>query len=157
MKIALGVDHAAYDYKAAMRRVIESQGHTVVDCGTDSPQSVDYPTIVAAVAGAVLGGGADLGLFLCGTGIGGSIAANKIPGIRAALCHETFTARMCREHNNANVLCIGARVVGLTLAEEIVTTFLTTAWPNDERHARRLRMVNDLETRLTPPPGCTIP
>lgn len=145
MKIALGVDHAAFVYKDAIRAEVESMGHEIVDCGTHSTASVDYPTIAFGVAHAVRDGKADLGIFLCGTGIGGSIAANKVPGIRAALCHETFTAAMSREHNNANVLCIGARVVGLSLALQIIRTWLTTPWSNDERHIRRLRMIEEAE------------
>lgn len=154
MKIALGVDSAAFDYKEAMRRAITGLGHEVIDYGTHSTQSVDYPAIAVAVADAVCAGTADLGVFLCGTGIGGSIAANKVPGIRAALCHESYTARMSREHNNANVLCIGARVVGMVLAEEIVTTWLSTPWPNEERHARRVRLLADIEKRDARTPTC---
>jgi len=145
MKIALGVDHAAFVYKEAMRQTIEAMGHEVLDLGTHSDASVDYPNYALAVARAVRHGEAELGVFLCGTGIGGMIAANKVPGIRAALCHEAFTARLSREHNNANVLCIGARVVGLSLAEEIVRTWLTTPWSGDARHARRLQLIADAE------------
>ncbi|OPZ82683.1 MAG: putative sugar phosphate isomerase YwlF [bacterium ADurb.Bin429] len=145
MKIALGVDHAAFGYKEAIRAELERLGHAVLDCGTDGPASVDYPAIALAVARAVRGGEAEFGVFLCGTGIGGSIAANKVRGVRAALCHEAFTARMARLHNNANVLCIGARVVGLDLALEIVRVFLATAWPNEARHARRLALIADAE------------
>lgn len=145
MKIALGVDHAAFEYKEAIRGEIERLGHEVVDCGTDSPVPVDYPVIALALARGVRDGRADLGIFLCGTGIGGSIAANKVDGVRAALCHETFTAAKSREHNNANVLCIGARVVGLSLALEIVRTWLTTPWSNETRHVRRLAMIAEAE------------
>lgn len=151
MKIALGVDHAAFEYKDAIRREVESLGHTVVDCGTHGLESVDYPVYAFAVAHAVRNGAADLGIFLCGTGIGGSIAANKVPGIRAALCHEAYTARMSREHNNANVLCMGARVIGISLALEIVRTYLTTPWSENERHARRIAM---LEADATSVPTC---
>ncbi|HEY3376470.1 MAG TPA: ribose 5-phosphate isomerase B [Armatimonadota bacterium] len=145
MQIALGVDHAAFVYKDAIMAEVVALGHTIVDCGTNSTQSVDYPPIALGVAHAVRDGRAELGIFLCGTGIGGSIAANKVPGIRAALCHETFTAAMSREHNNANVLCIGARVVGLSLVLEIIRTWLTTPWNNEERHLRRLRMITEAE------------
>lgn len=145
MKIALGVDHAAFNYKDAVRRELESLGHEVLDFGTDGPASVDYPLIALAVARAVRDGAAARGVFLCGTGIGGSIAANKVRGVRAALCHETYTARMARLHNDATVLCIGARVVGLDLALEILRTFLATPWSGEERHARRLRQVADAE------------
>lgn len=143
MKIAIGVDHAAFPYKDPIRQAVEAMGHEVLDLGTDGEASVDYPHYALAVARAVRSGAADLGIFMCGTGIGGSIAANKVPGIRAALCHEAFTARMSRLHNNANVLCIGARVVGLSLAIEIVQTWLTAPWSGEARHARRLQMIED--------------
>lgn len=145
MQIALGVDHAAFTYKDLIRREVEAMGHTVLDLGTDGIVPVDYPRYALAVARAVRDGRAELGIFLCGTGIGGSIAANKVRGIRAALCHETFTARMSREHNHANVLCIGARVVGSSLAVEIVRAWLSTPWPNEERHARRVAMLEEIE------------
>lgn len=143
MKIALGVDHAAFTYKNSLSAEIERLGHEVVDFGTGSTDPIDYPTVALPLAFAVREGQVDLGIFLCGTGIGGSIAANKVPGVRAALCHETFTAAMSRIHNNANVLCIGARVVGESLAIEIVRTWLTTPWSNEERHIRRLRMIDE--------------
>jgi ribose 5-phosphate isomerase B len=149
MKIALGVDHAAFVYKEAIATYVTSLGHEIIDCGANSSESVDYPRYALAVARAVRQGQAELGIFLCGTGIGGSIAANKVKGIRAALCHEAFTAAKSREHNNANVLCIGARVVGLDLALEIVRTFLITPWSGDARHARRLQLIADIETMKT--------
>lgn len=145
MKVALGVDHAAFAYKELVRAEVAASGHAVVDCGTDSADPVDYPAIALRVAHAVRDGQADLGIFLCGTGIGGSIAANKVRGIRAALCHETLTAALSREHNDANVLCIGARVVGAALAVEIVRVWLATPWSGIERHARRLAMVAEAE------------
>lgn len=145
MKIALGLDHAAFAYKDAIRQVVEALGHDVLDLGTYSEDSVDYPRYALAVAHAVRNGVAELGIFMCGTGIGGSIAANKVPGVRAALCHEAYTARMSRQHNNANVLCMGARVIGINLAMEIVQTWLTTPWSNDARHAKRLEMIEAVE------------
>lgn len=145
MIIALGVDHAAYSYKAAISRVVVEMGHEVLDLGTESTASVDYPRYALAVARAVRDGRAASGIFLCGTGIGGAIAANKVHGIRAALCHEGYTARMSREHNNANVLCIGSRVVGEGLALEIVRTWLATPWNGDARHERRLQLIAEAE------------
>ena len=145
MKIALGMDHAAFAYKEPIRQVIEAMGHEVLDLGTHGEESVDYPRYALAVARAVRSGEANLGIFLCGTGIGGSIAANKVPGIRAALCHEAYTARMSRLHNNANVLCIGARVVGVNLALEIVQEWLTAPWNDEARHQRRLDMIQEAE------------
>ena len=146
MKIAIGVDHAAFAYKDAVRQAVEALGHEVLDLGANSEASTDYPRYALAVARAVRSGEAELGIFMCGTGIGGSIAANKVPGVRAALCHEAYTARMSRQHNNANVLCIGARVVGLSLALEIVHAWLTTPWSGEDRHARRLAMIEEAET-----------
>lgn len=145
MKIALGVDHGAFVYKDAIASFVTSLGHEIIDCGSNTPDPVDYPTIALAVAHTIKRGEAELGIFLCGTGIGGSIAANKVKGIRAALCHETFTAAMSREHNNANILCIGARVVGLSLVLEIVRTFLATPWSDEARHVRRVQMITDIE------------
>ena len=145
MKIALGVDHAAFTYKETIRQTIEALGHEALDLGAESAESVDYPCYALAVAQAVRKGDAELGIFICGTGIGGSITANKVPGIRAALCHESYTARMSRLHNNANVLCFGARVVGLGLAVEIVQTWLSTPFSGEERHVRRLQQIADVE------------
>ena len=145
MNIALGVDHAAFPYKEEMITVIRSLGHEIIDCGTHDCTPVDYPSVARAVALAVREGQAEAGVFLCGTGIGGSIVANKIPGIRAALCHESYTAALSRQHNDANVLCIGARVVGINLAGEIVRVWLTTPWSGEARHARRLRMIEEME------------
>lgn len=145
MKIALGTDHAAFPYQQPIIALVESLGHEVVNLGAASGESVDYPPYALAVARAVRAGMADLGIFLCGTGIGGVIAANKVRGIRAALCHEAYTARMSREHNDANVLCIGARVVGLGLALEIVQTWLATPFSGEVRHTRRLAMVAEAE------------
>lgn len=148
MKIALGVDHAAFGYKEPVRSIVEAMGHTVLDLGTNSPDSVDYPIYALAVAHAVRDGKADMGIFLCGTGIGGVITANKVPDIRAALCHEAYTARMSRDHNNANVLCIGARVVGLSLALEIVQEWLATPWSGEARHVRRLQLISEAEATV---------
>ncbi len=145
MIIALGTDHAAFVYKEVMRQVIESMGHTVLDCGTNSVSPVDYPVISVKVARAVREGKAERGVFLCGTGIGGSIAANKVHGIRAALCHETYSARMARDHNDANMLCMGARVIGISLAEDVLRVFLSTEYSDDPRHQRRIDQLNATE------------
>jgi len=145
MIIALGTDHAAFVYKEVIRQVIESMGHTVLDCGTNSVSPVDYPVIAVKVARAVREGKAERGVFLCGTGIGGSIAANKVHGIRAALCHETYSARMARDHNDANMLCMGARVIGISLAEDVLRVFLTTEYSGDPRHQRRIDQLNATE------------
>jgi ribose 5-phosphate isomerase B len=154
MTIAIGSDHAGFAYKALLQREIEALGHTIADLGTHGQDSVDYPGIAAGVGRAVRDGRADLGLFLCGTGIGGAIAANKVHGVRAALCHEAYTARMSREHNNANVLCIGARVIGEELAVEILRVWLATPFTGADRHARRIAQIDEVETdHGVPPPS----
>ncbi len=144
MKIAVGADHAGFRLKTHLARLLELQGHQVADLGTFSEDSVDYPDIAAAVAGAVAGGKAERGLLVCGTGIGVAIAANKVDGIRAATCNDLFTARKSREHNDANVLTLGARVVGEGLAEDIVRGFMETDFEAG-RHQRRIDKIRALE------------
>ena len=139
MKVAIGCDHGGIDLKRQVVRQLEHEQIPVLDLGCDSHDSVDYPVFARAVCTAVLNGEVDFGILICGTGIGMSMAANRCQGIRAALCHELFTARMSREHNNANVLCLGARVVGPGLALEIVKTWLHTEFAGG-RHLRRIEM-----------------
>ncbi|NOX44618.1 MAG: ribose 5-phosphate isomerase B [Caldiserica bacterium] len=140
MKIAIGADHAGYHLKEALREGILA-AYEVLDFGTHSPERTDYPRYAFAVGEAVAEGKADLGILICGTGIGMSMAASRVPGIRAALCTNVYMARMARAHNDANVLCLGGRVIGVGLAEEIVRTFLTTAFEGG-RHARRLELLD---------------
>jgi ribose 5-phosphate isomerase B len=136
--IAIGSDHAGYDLKAKLAEELRSSGYEVLDCGTgDATNSVDYPDFGKAVAEAVTSGKVDGGVVVCGTGIGISIAANRHPGIRAALCHDITTARLCREHNDANVLALGARLVGEVVAKDCLNAFLTTEFAGD-RHVRRV-------------------
>ena len=144
MKIALGADHAGYPLKDHLSRWLRDAGHEMQDLGTHSSESVDYPDFAAAVARAVASGEAERGILVCGTGIGVAIAANKLDGIRAANCNDLFTARMARAHNDANVLTLGARVIGVGLAEHIVRAFLETEWEG-ERHRRRVEKIHDLE------------
>ena len=144
MKIAVGADHAGYRLKQHLSRRLEDQGHQVEDLGTSSEESVDYPDFAAAVARTVAAGGAELGLIVCGTGIGVAMAANKVDGVRAATCNDLFTARMSRAHNDANVLTLGARVVGEGLAEDIVQCFVETRFEAG-RHQRRLDKIGQLE------------
>ncbi|MDH5299225.1 MAG: ribose 5-phosphate isomerase B [Desulfobulbaceae bacterium] len=139
MKIAIGCDHGGIDLKEAVVKVIKELGHEVDDQGCFSSESVDYPQFAKAVCAKVQAGQSDRGILLCGTGIGMSMVANKFTGIRAALCQEIFSARMSREHNDANVLCMGARIVGLGLAEEVVRTWLTTEFAGG-RHQRRIAL-----------------
>ncbi|RLL92865.1 ribose 5-phosphate isomerase B [Ammonifex thiophilus] len=144
MKIAIGSDHGGFQLKKAICRFLEEQGLTYQDFGTYSPESCDYPDIAFAVAEAVARGEFDRGILVCGTGIGMAIAANKVPGIRAALCHDTYSARMSREHNDANVLTLGERVVGPGLALEIVKTWLFSSFAG-ERHSRRVEKIKARE------------
>ena len=144
MRVVLGADHGGYELKEAIRTHLETQGFEVQDLGTYSTDSVDYPKYGFAVGHAILKGEADLGIAICGTGLGISIAANKIPGIRAVVCTETFSARMAREHNNANVLALGGRVTGVGLALDVVDIFLKTEFAGG-RHARRVDLISDIE------------
>ena len=144
LHIAIGADHAGYSLKQHLIAFLRTAGHTVDDLGTHSTESCDYPPICAAVGRAVRDGKAELGNVLGGSGQGEQLAANKVMGVRAALCNCLYTARMAREHNNANVLSMGARVVGIGLAEEIVQTFLATAFEGG-RHERRVAQLGDIE------------
>jgi len=151
-RIAIGADHAGYDLKQYLIAHLRGQGHEMIDLGTHSTESVDYPPYCAAVGRAVRDGQADLGIVLGGSGQGEQLAANKVHGVRAALCNDLYTARMARSHNDANVLSMGARVVGLGLAEEIVALFLTTPFEGG-RHQRRvdqLMAIEAEEARRTP-------
>ncbi|MEO6652565.1 MAG: ribose 5-phosphate isomerase B [Ilumatobacteraceae bacterium] len=143
-RIAFGSDHAGYDLKQYLIDRLSTAGHEIVDCGTDSTASVDYPEFCAAAGRAVRDGRADVGIVLGGSGQGEQLAANKVRGVRAALCNCLYTARMARAHNDANVLSIGARVVGVGLADEIVDLFLATEFEGG-RHARRVAQITDLE------------
>ncbi|HZG87322.1 ribose 5-phosphate isomerase B [Paenibacillus sp.] len=147
MKIAIGADHAGYRLKAELLDGIRALGHEVEDFGAHGPESVDYPDFASAVCNQVVAGKADRGILICGTGIGMSIAANKIPGIRCALVHDTFSAKATREHNDTNVLALGERVVGPGLAQEIVTTWLSTEFSQGERHKNRIAKVCSLEAQ----------
>ena len=136
--IAIGSDHAGFDLKAKLVEALKTSGYQVLDVGTDdATNSVDYPDFGKAVAEAVTSGKVDGGVVVCGTGIGISIAANRHPGIRAALCHDVTMARLCREHNAANVLALGARLIGDVVAKDCLDTFLTTDFAGD-RHVRRV-------------------
>lgn len=141
MKISVGSDHGGFEMKQQVVELLRQQGHDVLDAGCDSLQSVDYPDFARQVCEQVDSGQCERGILICGTGIGMSIAANRYRNIRAALCHESFTARMSREHNNANVLCLGARVIGPALALDIVSQWLATEFAGG-RHQRRLDMLS---------------
>ena len=148
MRIALAADHAGYLLKNELRTTLQEQGHEVTDLGTNSATPVDYPDSAQAVADAIRSGQADRGIIVCGSGAGVSIAANKFPGIRAAVCHDTYTAHQAVEHDDMNVLCIGARVIGAALARELVERFLSASFSGEERHRRRLNKVLAIESRF---------
>lgn len=141
MKIAIGCDHGGYELKETILAHLRERGETVDDKGCFSTESVDYPVYAKLVADDVAAGKADLGILICGTGIGMSMCANKVPGIRAALCHDVFSAKATKEHNNANILCMGGRIIGPGLALMITDTFLDTPFSNAERHVRRISMM----------------
>jgi len=143
-RIAIGSDHAGFLLKVHLIERLGAAGHDMIDHGTDSTESVDYPPFCAAVGRTVVAGDADVGIVLGGSGQGEQLAANKVKGVRAALCNDLYTARMAREHNDANVLAMGARVVGEGLADEIVDLFLSTAFEGG-RHARRVAEITELE------------
>ncbi len=145
MKIAVGADHAGYELKEFIQGELVDAGYDVVDVGTHSEESVDYPDYAEALGRAVLDGRAERGVLICGSGAGASIAANKLKGIRAAVAHDTYTAHQGVEHDDVNVLTLGARVIGTAQAWELVQAFLGAQFSGDERHVRRLDKVKKLE------------
>ncbi|HID98481.1 MAG TPA: ribose 5-phosphate isomerase B [Thermodesulfobacteriaceae bacterium] len=144
MKIAIGSDHGGFLLKERTRKLVEQMGHQVHDAGCYSTDSVDYPVQGRKVAELVASGAYERGILICGTGIGMSMVANRTPGIRATLCHELFTARMSREHNDSNILCMGERVIGPGIAEEVVRIWLSTSFAGG-RHRRRLDMLEEIK------------
>lgn len=143
MKIAVGADHGGVDYKNEIKVMLEGQGHEIIDFGTYDHESVDYNDYALKVAQAVAQNEAEAGILICGTGIGMSIMANKVDGIRAALVSDTFTAKATREHNNSNVLAMGGRTISKDLALEIADIWVNTKFSNDERHVRRIRKIDN--------------
>lgn len=148
MRVAVGCDHAGFPLKAGIIEKIEADGHSVVDLGTDTPDMpVDYPDYAQAVGEAVRQGQADRGIVVCGSGVGACIAANKLHGIRAGMCHDTYSARQGVEHDDMNVLCLGARIIGAEVAPELVQAFLGARFSGAPRHVRRLDKIKTLEAR----------
>ncbi|MCR4896303.1 MAG: ribose 5-phosphate isomerase B [Lachnospiraceae bacterium] len=143
--IAIGSDHGGFDMKELLKAHMESKGYEVKDCGTYSKESCDYPTFGHAVAKAVADGSCEKGVVVCTTGIGISISANKVPGIRCALCSEPLSAKMTRLHNDANVLALGGAMIGNNLALEILDTFLETEFSGEERHQRRIDLIEQID------------
>ena len=147
MRIAVGADHAGFPLKGLAVVQLQQLGHEVLDLGTDSEEPVDYPDFAQAVAEAVMRGEAERGLLLCGSGVGASVAANKVPGVRAAVCHDSFSARQGVEDDDMNVLCLGARVVGPQLALDVIRAWNGAVFSGAERHTRRLNKVKAIEER----------
>ena len=148
MRIALSADHAGYQLKNELAAKLAQQGHDVLDLGTHSASQVDYPDSAEAMAAAIAEQQAERGIIVCGSGAGVSIAASKFPGVRAAVCHDTYTAHQAVEHDDMNVICLGARVVGPALALDLVTAFLAARFSGEERHQRRLNKIFDIERRF---------
>ena len=148
MKIAIGADHAGFDLKEAVKAMLLELKHQVLDLGTNSRDPVDYPDFAEAVGLAVRDGKAERGIVLCGSGVGASVAANKIPGIRAGLCHDHYSAHQGVEHDDMNVLVLGGRIVGQSVALELVRAFLDARFSAEERHQRRLDKVNAIESKF---------
>ena len=147
MRIAVGSDHAGYILKQEVGEALRQAGHEVLDVGTSSTAPVDYPDSAEAVGKAVMDGRAERGVLICGSGVGASVAASKLPGIRAAVCHDTYSAHQGVEHDDMNVLVLGGRVIGPALAMELVRVFVAARFTGEERHVRRLAKVKALETR----------
>jgi ribose 5-phosphate isomerase B len=149
MRIAVGADHAGYPLKVEVVRFLEEQGHEVTDLGTHSTDPVDFPEYAKRVGQAVQLGKVDRGVLVCGSGVGACVAANKLRGIRAALCHDTYTAHQGVEHDDVNVLCLGGRVVGLALAYDIMRSWLTARYIGTGRHQRRVDQILEIERSET--------
>jgi len=147
MRVAIGADHAGFALKQLIGGDLRDLGHEVIDLGTDSMDPVDYPDYAEAVGKVILDGKADRGVLVCGSGVGASVAANKLPGIRAALCHDTYSARQGVEHDDMNILVLGGRVIGSELARELVHAYLAAVFTKEERHRRRLEKIKALEKR----------
>ena len=147
MEIAIGSDHAGYLLKKDLIQYLKDLGFKINDIGTDSQNPVDYPDYAEKLSMEILNGNAERGIFICGSGVGASVAANKIPGIRAGLCHDSYTAHQSVEHDNINVMVLGSRVIGLELAKELVITFLKAKFSGEKRHRIRLKKISRIEHR----------
>lgn len=153
MKIVIGGDHAGFSLKGPLIDQLRRWGHEVHDVGSFTPDPVDFPDIAAKLTGEIVAGRAERGIMVCGTGIGASIATNKFPGIRAALAHDIYSAHQCVEHDNANVLCLGAQVVGDKVAFDLVKTYLSAQFSSDEEFRRRVEKLAQLDQHATHKPG----
>jgi ribose 5-phosphate isomerase B len=151
MKMVIGSDHAGFEMKNALGDLLRSLGHSVLDVGAFNENPSDYPDFAVAVGRALLEGKGERGLLVCGSGVGVSVAANKIPGIRAGMCHDTYSAHQGVEHDDMNVLVLGSRIIGEKLAEDLVKTFLGAKFSGEERHLRRLNKVKAIEAKYMVP------
>ena len=149
MRIVVGADHAGYILKQEVAEALRGSGHEVLDVGTNSTAPVDYPDSAEAVGKAVMDGRSERGVLICGSGVGASVAANKLPGIRAAVCHDTYSAHQGVEHDDMNVLVLGGRIVGPAVVPELVRAFVGAQFTGEERHVRRLAKVKAIERRYT--------
>ena len=149
MRIAIGADHAGFEMKRDLAAYVAKCGHEIIDMGTHTSAPVDYPDIAEAVAQAVRNGQSDRGIVVCGSGAGAAIAACKFPGIRAAVCHDAYSARQAVEHDDLNVLCLGSRVIGPALARTLIDTFLAASFSGEERHMARLAKIDAIESRYS--------
>lgn len=148
MRIVIGADHAGFEMKKEIVAYLRQLGHEVIDVGTNSTEPADYPDFALSVGMVLREGRADRGILICGSGVGASVAANKIPGIRAGLCHDTYSAHQGVEHDDVNVLVLGARVIGSALARELVAAFLQARFSGEERHVHRLNKVKAIEAQF---------
>jgi ribose 5-phosphate isomerase B len=147
MRITIGSDHAGFDLKKVLTDYLQKSGHQLKDVGTNDTQPVDYPDFSEAVSLSVLRGESERGILICGSGVGASVAANKIPGIRAGLCHDTYSAHQGVEHDNTNVLVLGSRIIGPELAKDLCTAYINARFTGEERHVRRLGKIQKIEER----------
>jgi RpiB/LacA/LacB family sugar-phosphate isomerase len=145
MRVAVGADHGGYRLKETLKRFVVSEGYEVIDCGAWDEKPTDYPDFARAVAESIREGRAERGIVICGSGVGASVAASKLPGIRAAVCHDSYSAHQGVEHDDMNVLCLGERVIGEELAKELVSIFLRAKFSGADRHARRLEKIRQIE------------
>jgi ribose 5-phosphate isomerase B len=149
LKLVIGSDHAGFPLKGPLIKLLQSWNYSVKDVGSFTPDPVDFPDIALLLADEIIRGNADRGIMVCGTGVGAAIACNKIQGIRAALCHDTYSAHQCVEHDNVNVLCMGAQIIGPSVAEEILTNFLNAKFSTEEQFRRRVRKIDQFD--MVPP------
>ena len=149
MRVVIGSDHAGFELKQMLIDYVRNLGHEVLNVGTDGPEAVDYPDFAAKVGKAIIAGESDRGVLICGSGVGASVSANKIPGVRAAVCHDCYSSRQGVEHDDMNVLVLGARIVASSLAKDLVQIFLAAEFTGEERHMRRLEKITALEKSIS--------